>query len=282
MKTTFAVTLSALLLLVSACSQKVNDPADVQAIKQVVADYAKAINAADAGAIADLTTDKTIFAYPNSSVLVGKEAIRSIHQAFSNEASAEFSAPVEEVRTVGDLAIARGTWTEKVMQKAEGIAPANYSGSWIASFARQTDGSWKWDWLVPNSNQPLPGSTATGEDEKALYQIERDWAEANVKRDTAALDRILATEFQGNYAGSVVNKKQMLSALKSDASKIESEVVSEMKALVFGDRAVVDGLATAKSSTAGKDTSGQFHFTETFVKRDGRWQCVTGYSTKVQ
>ena len=167
------------------------------------------------------------------------------------------------------------------MPKAQGIAPYSDSGSWILVLVRQDDGSWKWDSLVANSNQPLPGSTADGAEEQALYQIERDWAEASVKRDAAALDRILATEFQGNYAGSVVNKKQMLSTLKSDASKVESEVVSEMKAVVLGDRAVVNGLATAKSSTAGKDTSGQFRFTETFVKRDGRWQCVTGYATKV-
>lgn len=34
MKTAFAVTLCVFLVLVSACAQKVDDPADVQAIKQ--------------------------------------------------------------------------------------------------------------------------------------------------------------------------------------------------------------------------------------------------------
>jgi ketosteroid isomerase-like protein len=57
---------------------------------------------------------------------------------------------------------------------------------------------------------------------------------------------------------------------------------SDMKAFVLGDTAVVHGLSTAKSSMAGRDTSGQQRYTDVFVKRDGRWQCVTGYSTKVQ
>ena len=48
MKTTYAVILCVLLLLVSACAQKVNDPADVQAVKKSVDDYAKAVNAGDA------------------------------------------------------------------------------------------------------------------------------------------------------------------------------------------------------------------------------------------
>ncbi len=282
MKTMYAVTLSVLLLLVSACVQKVNDPADVQAVKKIVDDYAKAVNAGDASAIVASTTDKTIFAYPNSSGFVGKEAIRSAHQAFTNVAKAECSVPVEEVRVAGDLAIARGTWSEKVTPNAQGVASASYSGSWIASFARQSDGSWKWDWLVPNSNKPEPGSTASGEDEEALFQIERAWGEATITKDMTALDRILAPEFQANYVGLVGNKKQILSVLKSDTSKTESSVVSDMKAMVFGDRAVVNGLSTEKSITAGKDTSGQYRWTDVFVKRDGRWQCVTGYASKVQ
>jgi len=44
----------------------------------------------------------------------------------------------------------------------------------------------------------------------------------------------------------------------------------------------VNGLSTEKSSMAGKDTSGQYRWTDVFVKREGRWQCVTGYGAKVQ
>ena len=152
----------------------------------------------------------------------------------------------------------------------------------MATFTRQSDGSWKWDSLVADSDQPAPGSTATGEDEKALPQLERDWSEAFVKNDAAALDRILADEFQANYASLVANKKQILAVVKSGSAKTQSSVTSEMKALVLGDTAVVHGLTTEKSSIAGRDTSGQYRFTDVFVKRDGRWQCVTGHSAKVQ
>ena len=275
MRTTYAVILCVLLLLVSACAQKVNDPADVQAIKQIVADYAKATNAGDAGAIADLTTDKTIFAYPSSSALVGKEAIRSIHQAFANEANAECSVPVEEVRAVGDLAIARGTWTEKVMPKAQGIASASLSGSWIASFARQTDGSWKWDWLVSNSNQPLPGTTADGAEEKALIQIELDSANSLMRSDVAAIDRLLAKEWMNNTDGQVMNKAQFLAEFKSGAYKIESVQLSDLSPHVFGDVAVVTATAVMKGKYKGSDIPSPQRGAEFFVKRDGRWQIVS-------
>ena len=242
----------------------------------------KAVNAADAGAIAAMMTDKSVFADPNVPVAVGKEAIRSLNQGYFDQLKAEQTAPVEDVRVVGDLAVARGTFTWKAMPKAQGLAAINDRGSWIAVYARQNDGSWKQDWVVGNSDQPAPGSTASGEDEQALLQIERDWAEASVKKDAAVLDRILANEFQANYVDLVGNKKQFLSALKSNTFKYDSMVNSEMKAVVFGDRAVVNGLSTEKSSMAGKDTSGQYRWTDVFVKREGRWQCVTGYGARVQ
>jgi ketosteroid isomerase-like protein len=282
MKTAYVVILSVLLLLVSACAQKVNNPADVQAVKKSMDDFVKAVNAADAGAIAALMTEKTVYADLNVPVAVGAEAIQSLWQAFFGNFKFDLTAPVEDVRVVDGLAVARGSFTAKLTPKAEGVAVISNGGSWIVTFARQNDGSWKWDWCVPNSNQPLPGSTASGEDEQALYQLERDWAAAMVKKDAVALDNLLASEFQANYADFVTNKKQFLAAIKSGTAKFESMTTSEMQAFVFGDTAIVHGLSTAKSSMAGRDTSGQQRYTDVFVKRDGRWQCVTGYSTKVQ
>ena len=282
MKTTYVVILSVLLLLSTACAQKVNDPADVQAIKKSMDDFVKAVNAGDAGAVAALMTDKTVYAVPNAPVVVGTEAIRLLWQAAFDRLTYEFSGSAEDVRVVGDLAVAKGPWGMKATPKAQGVAALNDSGSGIEVLTRQKDGSWKFDWVVGNSNQPLPGSTSTGEDEQALYQLERDWAEASIKKDAATLDRILADEFQANYASLVGNKKQILGVVKSGSAKTESAVNSEMKALVLGDTAIVHGLTTEKSSIAGRDTSGQYHFTDVFVKRDARWQCVTGHSTKVQ
>jgi len=136
--------------------------------------------------------------------------------------------------------------------------------------------------VVPNSDKPLPGNTASGEDEQALYQLERDWADASMKKDAGALDRILAADFVGHDESATRNKQQTLNSLKSDPTQIESGALSEMKAVVFGDTAVVHGLWTQKSSSRGKDTSGRNRWTDTFVKRDGRWQCVGSYSVQVE
>ena len=282
MKTTGAVFLCAVLLLVSACAPKANDPADIQAIKQSVEDYAKAVNAGDADGVVAMMTDKTIYADNHFPVAVGKAAVRSLNAAMNSMFKAEFQAQVDDVRVVGDMAVARGTWKVTLTPKAEGLAPVSDGGSWILTSTRQADRSWKWDWVVPNSSQPMPCATASGEDEQALFQLEQQWNAAGPTKDTAVVEKFLANEFVSNFDGRTQNKKQFLAEMKANAAKIESAANSDMRAMVFGTTAVVDGLYTEKSTTNGKDTSQRVRYTEVYVKHDGRWQCVTQYMTKVQ
>jgi ketosteroid isomerase-like protein len=54
-----------------------------------------------------------------------------------------------------------------------------------------------------------------------------------------------------------------------------------MRVLVLGDTAIAHGLWMEKSLIDGKDTSGTYRYTDIFIKRDGRWQAVTSYSTKL-
>jgi len=275
MKTTYAVILCLLLLLFSACAQKVNDPADVQAIKKSLDDCVKAFNAGDADAVAAFMTDKTIFAVYNVPVAVGTKAIQSLFQGIFSQYKLDLSIPIEDVRVVGDLAVARATWAGKFTPKAQGVAPESDSGSQIVVFTRQNDGSWKWDWTVVNSNRPLPGTTADGAEEKALIKIEHDWANALLKSDVAAFERFLAKEWTYNADGQVMSKAQANAEVKSGAYKIASMELSDLSPHVFGDVAVVTMTAVMKGKYKGSDIPGPTRSTDFFVKREGRWQAVS-------
>ena len=55
-----------------------------------------------------------------------------------------------------------------------------------------------------------------------------------------------------------------------------------MKVRVFGNAAVVTGRTTIKGGKyKGKDISGQYRFTDTWVKRNGHWLCVASANTRV-
>jgi len=283
MKSAYLIALCVMLLLVSACGQKVNDPADVKAVKDLLAGFQKAALAKDAAFFASTYYKEDSIRFPpNSLPAKGKDAImKGWQDAWANYKPTDFTLPVDDVITSGDLAVARGTVLEAGMPTAGGLLGYKYPGKWVGVYQRQSDGAWKCAYDIWNSDIPETGATADGAEEKALYQLERDWGAASIKKDTAVIDKFLARDFVSNYDGRTLNKAQLLAQIKSSPAKIESAENSDMVAMVFGDTAIVLGVYTEKSTTNGKDTSMKGRYTEVYAKRDGRWQCVTQYTTKL-
>ncbi len=118
--------------------------------------------------------------------------------------------------------------------------------------------------------------------EQELLKVENNWGDALLKNDVAELERIYADEYLfTDPEGVTWNKSQDLANTKSGASKITSFKMEDMKVHVYGGAAVVTGKAILEGTFQGKDISGTHRFTDTFVKRAGRWQCVATQSTLV-
>jgi hypothetical protein len=118
--------------------------------------------------------------------------------------------------------------------------------------------------------------------EQELIQLEKDWANAAIKRDIAFFEWVvpdsnLATDHEGNFH----NKTELIGNLKSGAGTTTSVVFDDIKAHVWGNAGVVWMLTTEKSQNNGKDTSGQYQSTDTWIKIDGRWQQVASHWSKV-
>ena len=75
---------------------------------------------------------------------------------------------------------------------------------------------------------------------------------------------------------------QLLGDIKSGALVIESTVISDMKVRVFGESAVATYTTTDKGKSKGRDISGRYRWTDTFVRRGGKWQIVAGQGTPIQ
>ena len=122
---------------------------------------------------------------------------------------------------------------------------------------------------------------ATG-DEAALIKIQQEWGPALVKVDFAILGRIVSPDWILTTPDGVQHTKAETDAdLKSGKIKFESFKADDLKVRVYGNAAVVFGLTTEKLSIGGQDLSAQNRFTDTFIKRDGKWQCVATHLTAV-
>lgn len=124
---------------------------------------------------------------------------------------------------------------------------------------------------------------AQGDTEQALIQVERDWCTAVLKRDASILDRMLASDYTGvSSRGGTETKSEALASLKDMTTTVDACVDTNVKVRIYGDAAVVTALATRSGTYKGaayKDR--QMLYTDTFVRRDGRWQCVASQSTVV-
>jgi uncharacterized protein (TIGR02246 family) len=122
------------------------------------------------------------------------------------------------------------------------------------------------------------GSSAV---ELAIIQLEKDWVQAALKKDAAAMERIIADDWVGvAFNGTTLTKAEVLNDLKSGTTASETIELGPLKVRVFGDTAIVNGSATEKSTWQGKDSSGHYVLVDVFVKRNGRWQVVSSQATK--
>jgi ketosteroid isomerase-like protein len=122
---------------------------------------------------------------------------------------------------------------------------------------------------------------AQGKAEQELIQIEKDWCTASLTRDGALLGRILADDYVGvTRAGAIEGKPAALASLKDTTRTLDVCVDSDFRVRLYGDAAVVNATATRSGTEKGvafKDRRSVY--TDTFIRKDGRWQCVAGQST---
>jgi len=115
-------------------------------------------------------------------------------------------------------------------------------------------------------------------DEAALIQIEQTWAQALEKHDTEVLGCILADEFEDvDVDGKLADRATTLA--KAAKPRVVHHELSDLHAHVHGDFAYIRGLADAIDRQTRMIV--RVRFTDIYVFREGRWQCVAGQESPV-
>jgi uncharacterized protein (TIGR02246 family) len=266
--------------------------ADQAAIRKLAEEYAAAWNSGNARQAALLFAQDGSFTEVSGVTHQGRAAIESdmISDGIGTaKTGTTLSIGMNEVRFLGpNLAVATGT-----TRFSGGAQPG---GGHYLSVVRKVGGEWKIAAVHTAINPPsqpavatasaAPQPTATSgssaSEEEAVLSFEREWTEAMIGKDAAALDRILADDFtEIDPMGMTHTKEAALANAKSGDLVFESFTPRDMKARVYGDTAVVTGLSTVKGTHKGQDISGDYRFTDTLVKRNGRWQAVASQATGV-
>ena len=119
-------------------------------------------------------------------------------------------------------------------------------------------------------------------DQQILIELEQGWNEAFYRKDVAFISDILAEEFMATYDnGSRGDKARELALTAEFNQQVESAIQDEFTVRVYRDAAVVWFTLRLVGLRQGQRAEVTFRYTDVWVLRDGRWQCVSTQSTKL-
>jgi ketosteroid isomerase-like protein len=122
-------------------------------------------------------------------------------------------------------------------------------------------------------------------DQQQLMYMEQDWNDATMRRDAEWTDRnytSFATDISSR-TGAIESKAEAVASARASKRTYDVLDLSELQARVEGDVGVVTGVNHARGKDdAGKAFDQRIRFTDTFIKRDGRWQVWATQGTVIQ
>jgi hypothetical protein len=119
-------------------------------------------------------------------------------------------------------------------------------------------------------------------DQQVLIELERAWNEAFYKKDIAFIESLLAEEFVATYDdGSRGDKKKELALVAEFNQQVESSVQEDFVVRVFKDSAVVWFTLRVVGIRKGERAEVKLSYTDVWIFRNGKWQCVSTQSTRL-
>ncbi len=116
--------------------------------------------------------------------------------------------------------------------------------------------------------------------ESKLIVLERMWNEAQVHRDSSALDALVSSRFVNTeWDGEISDKQRFLADIKDPLFKPTLANISDIKMNFFGETAVITGSYHTQGTSKGKPYDHTGRFTDTWVFDLGKWQCVASHTS---
>ena len=167
--------------------------------------------------------------------------------------------------------------TATVTHRNTVVDPATKQPAYSRSvhFLEKQGNAWK---AVSNTGYALT-------DQQQLLYMEQDWNDATMRHDAGWTERNYASFASdiSSRTGGIENKTEAVASARASKIVYDALNLSDATVRVEGDAAVVTGV----NHVRGKDEQGKafdrrVRFTDTFIKRDGRWQVWATQGTLIQ
>lgn len=134
--------------------------------------------------------------------------------------------------------------------------------------------------LLFPSGQLTAKTNQTNSSEAEVRKLERAWLDAYEQHDAKAMNAIVADDFMITFPdGSKQTKPQIMDSIKGPKNtanplKFHTE---EVTARVYGDTVILTGRVITEYQRDGKPAKNADLYTDTYVRRNGKWQVVASH-----
>ncbi len=129
----------------------------------------------------------------------------------------------------------------------------------------------------------LGARTLQAQAEDSVRAVEMSRRDALLAADTVALSRLIAPDFvEISRLGTVRTRADNIRDIASGALHLTSIKYDSLTVRIYGDVAVLTGIADNTGTMRGFPFAGKIRYTRVFVRRDGRWQAVLMQQTPMQ
>jgi ketosteroid isomerase-like protein len=137
----------------------------------------------------------------------------------------------------------------------------------------------KW-MLVLLSATVLSAATPDPKTEKEVLAALEAYKQALIKKDAAALSRILSDDLTYTHSSNLHQDKAAVLASLNGNTATEAIDFKELKIRVYGNTAVVSGDVDFRNNASGKVSVSKLHVIHVLVKGPQGWQLVARQATR--
>ena len=136
----------------------------------------------------------------------------------------------------------------------------------------------------PATSAAVAPAKATGKN-MSVRDMENAWEAAVGKHDYASVEGMVASDFVGvTSKNKFVNRSQMLSEFKGDKDTYKTAKNEKLNVQMFGPNVTV---VTGRAREIGTGKDGKafdrtFLYTDTWMNRGGKWQCIASHVTRIK
>ena len=117
--------------------------------------------------------------------------------------------------------------------------------------------------------------------EQQVRKLERAWLDAYEKKDVAAMTAIVAEDFTITFSdGSMQTKPQIIESIKRPGGTTSKFTTENVQSRAYGDTVILIGLVISEWKQNDQPMSDRSRYTDTYVKRNGKWQVVASHLSK--